>query len=316
MTGFWSMLDLRQSREESEVMGAVTAQFGLQTGRVSADAISLLTKLQTSLDAGVLITIFHQHLSGMMNISGACYRDPEGEMLMLGDRAASCVRYRLALDGISLGDISLWRMRPITLAELEQIEVLISALLYPVRNARLLQAAKREASHDALTGLANRHALTAVLAREMARAQRTQESLAVIMADIDHFKSINDRFGHGAGDEVLRRVAGCLAETIREADVACRYGGEEFLLVLPMADSACAQLVAERIRHGLSLLDFSDIDSALRVSMSFGVSTLMGEEEASQLLMRADTALYAAKSAGRDCVRLSVVEHGPTRLIA
>jgi len=161
------------------------------------------------------------------------------------------------------------------------------------------------AVQDPLTGLSNRRALFDQFAHEMARARRTGEVLSVCVMDLDHFKQINDRHGHAAGDTVLVRVANLLRECLRETDRIGRIGGEEFVLVLPDTGHEGAEKVIERCRAALvGTPVMLDVGEPLTVSASFGVVTALAGEQAteSQLVSRADDALYLAKKRGRNRV--------------
>lgn len=170
-----------------------------------------------------------------------------------------------------------------------------------------LQAANAQleklAVTDALTGLLNRRALSDLFRREIERAQRHRRELAVIMFDVDHFKAINDRHGHAAGDAVLRQIAGVAAQSTRSTDTTARYGGEEFVLVAPETDRASALELAERMRVALESADIRIDRQSLAVTASFGVAMLRGDDSRPEdVLRRADEALYAAKGAGRNRV--------------
>lgn len=156
---------------------------------------------------------------------------------------------------------------------------------------------------DPLTGLLNRRALFELLRREMARQQRYEYPLALIMIDIDHFKLVNDRHGHAAGDAVLQAVATTCASLLRSSDTIARYGGEEFVIVAPEADLASARQLAERLWTAVRLTDIPVGALSVHVTASFGVAMLQRDDrEPEPLLRRADEALYAAKAAGRDRV--------------
>ena len=158
--------------------------------------------------------------------------------------------------------------------------------------------------HDPLTGLFNRRHMEEALAREVQLARRKQRSLSAIMLDIDHFKRFNDRFGHEAGDEVLRQIGGLLAGQVRETDIACRYGGEEFLLLLPESSLATAVERAETLRRAARELELLHQGRDLgRVTLSLGVAELPDHALTGDALVgAADSALYEAKAAGRDRV--------------
>jgi diguanylate cyclase (GGDEF)-like protein len=178
-------------------------------------------------------------------------------------------------------------------------------LLARVRSAIRLRALLHEledlARTDVLTGLANRRHADAVLRSCLAGARRHGRDLCVVLVDIDRFKSVNDVHGHAAGDAVLRAVAARLADGLREEDLAARWGGEEFLLLLPDADSAAT--VCERMRAAVADTPvLTDDGTILTVTASFGWAAWTGDESPEQLVARADRALYAAKADGRDRV--------------
>lgn len=157
---------------------------------------------------------------------------------------------------------------------------------------------------DGLTGLRNRTYFLDVLGREFKRVRRVKEPCSIAIIDLDHFKQVNDTYGHLTGDAVLRHVARLLLSTMRETDTLTRYGGEEFGLILPDANTAQARVLAERMRRSISSSVFTFRDLRLNVTASFGVATHrfddgLGEQE---LIERADVALYAAKRAGRNRV--------------
>jgi diguanylate cyclase (GGDEF)-like protein len=170
-----------------------------------------------------------------------------------------------------------------------------------LENARLHDLVERQALVDGLTGLANRRAATEALHVEAARAERLETPLSVVLADLDGFKEVNDEHGHAVGDAVLRAFAEVLRETLRESDVAGRWGGEEFLLLLPGADEEGAAQLAERVRIRLAGRSIPGVPG-LRVTASFGVAEYAGETNTGQLVAAADGALYRAKRAGKDRV--------------
>jgi diguanylate cyclase (GGDEF)-like protein len=174
-----------------------------------------------------------------------------------------------------------------------------------LENAHLHGMVERQALVDGLTGLANRRATVDALHAEAARAERLDTPLSVVLADLDGFKDVNDVHGHAVGDEVLRVFADVLRETVRESDVAGRWGGEEFLLLLPGADLDGAVQLAERVRERLAAREIPDVPG-LRVTASFGVAVYAGESNSEQLVVAADDALYRAKRAGKDRVERAV----------
>ena len=174
-----------------------------------------------------------------------------------------------------------------------------------LENARLHGMVERQALVDGLTGLANRRAAAAALHAEAAQSERLETPLSIVLADLDGFKDVNDEHGHAVGDEVLRAFADVLRETVRESDVAGRWGGEEFLLLLPGADLDGAAQLAERVRVGLATRRIPSAPE-LRVTASFGVAEYAGESNSEQLVAAADSALYRAKRGGKDRVERAV----------
>jgi diguanylate cyclase (GGDEF)-like protein len=174
-----------------------------------------------------------------------------------------------------------------------------------LENARLHGMVERQALVDGLTGLANRRAASDALHAEAARAGRLETPLSVVLADLDGFKEVNDEHGHAVGDAVLRAFAEVLRDTLRESDLAGRWGGEEFLLLLPGADREGAAQLAERVRVGLAARRIPSAPE-LRVTASFGVAEYAGETNTEQLVAAADDALYRAKRGGKDRVERAV----------
>jgi diguanylate cyclase (GGDEF)-like protein len=162
-----------------------------------------------------------------------------------------------------------------------------------------------ELSHtDPLTGLNNRRSMMEALDKEFERSTRTQSPLSLLMLDIDHFKKINDNFGHQQGDKVLQSLAALLKEHLRQYDLATRFGGEEFALILPETSEKDACLVAERIRQSIQELELDDLPTHFRMTASIGLATSPNEVMATpdDLIREADDALYNAKRRGRNRV--------------
>ncbi len=173
-------------------------------------------------------------------------------------------------------------------------------------------ALKFQATHDPLTGLWNRLASVEALRRELSRSARQKESVSVVMADLDHFKSVNDTYGHMSGDAALRETAQRFLSSVRAYDTVGRYGGEEFMIVLPECDAQGAIHQAERIRGKFAQEPFDLPDAQIAVTLSLGVASVQvkGGLEPDALIWAADQALYRAKARGRNCVEpASEAEH-------
>jgi len=167
---------------------------------------------------------------------------------------------------------------------------------------RLYQELERQSTLDALTGISNRRTLELQAARAVAAAHRHRRELAAILIDADHFKHINDVYGHAAGDEALQKIAATLHHALRGEDLFGRLGGEEFVAVLPDTGEAAACASAERLRQAVEQLHFVAQHRPTPLRISLGVATLEPGDDVTTLWRRADQALYAAKNKGRNCV--------------
>jgi len=162
---------------------------------------------------------------------------------------------------------------------------------------------QRLAITDGLTGIYNRRYFFELAERELNRARRSEHLVSAIMLDVDHFKKVNDTYGHAIGDQVLRAVAERCSKNIRSIDNLGRYGGEEFAVILPLADLKVAQIVAERLRQCIADVPIPTEKGDVTVTISLGVaSSVQDDEDAAALLNRADAAMYEAKQAGRNRV--------------
>jgi two-component system cell cycle response regulator len=180
----------------------------------------------------------------------------------------------------------------------EMLERFVSQASLALTNARLLAQVRTLAAADGLTGVANRRTFDARLGSEIERSVRSGAPLSLVLLDVDHFKRLNDGYGHQAGDETLQRVAATLQAAARTVDLVARYGGEEFAVVLPETDDATAGEVAERMRRAIETMPGTP-----SVTASFGVAAFPSSAlNAADLIAAADEALYAAKQSGRNRV--------------
>lgn len=207
-------------------------------------------------------------------------------LLGFGDRMAAAICAAVGAMGLAL---LLGGMLLRVLAQLEQATLQL----------------KRFSSTDLLTGVVNRRAFLNLIEREWALAKRYETTCAMVMIDLDHFKRINESFGHACGDMLLRQIAEASSETLRQGDVLARLGGEEFGLFLPHTDPLGALDVAERIRERVERLDFCWNGHCIPVSVSLGVAALQADHVSlDQFVNAAEDALHTAKTDGRNCVRV------------
>jgi chemotaxis family two-component system sensor kinase Cph1 len=198
------------------------------------------------------------------------------------------------------GKSAAWR--PVELRSASDLASDLAALIVAAEIGRLNQRLEHLATSDHLTGLWNRYRMEEAIGHEVSLAERYGGACAIVMFDIDHFKRMNDTFGHDAGDEVLRQVARTVASQLRNTDVVSRWGGEEFIVLAANTGLAGATRLAERLRSAVAALTIRDYGS---VTASFGVATHQKGESSREMVKRADLAMYAAKQGGRNRVEVS-----------
>jgi diguanylate cyclase (GGDEF)-like protein len=209
--------------------------------------------------------------------------------------------------GVVVGSVLVQTPEALDANNAEDLQTSVSAAGPVIANLRNLAVAEMRAATDVLTGLANHRSVQDTLNRMAAQAGRTKTQLAAVLFDLDHFKQVNDVHGHAKGDEVLASVGAAVAAIVRESDFVGRYGGEEFVALLPDSDLEGAAVLAEKLRAAIEALEIPGLDRGL--SASFGVAILpLHAVTGDQLLRSADRALYAAKNAGRN--RVEVVQSG------
>jgi two-component system, cell cycle response regulator len=209
----------------------------------------------------------------------------------------------IRLGDIAIGNLALATRHPMHSQDAALASVIARELAGPIRMATLVEESQHMARVDALTGLLNRRAFITALEVEMERATRYGQVLSVFMLDVDHFKAINDRWGHGSGDAVLSKLGALLPATLRRPDSVARWGGEEFVGALPCTNLDGAVLAAERVRTAIERMNVSDAGgSAIPVTASLGVAQIAAGDTVDSLVDRADRAMYAAKTGGRNRV--------------
>jgi diguanylate cyclase (GGDEF)-like protein/PAS domain S-box-containing protein len=311
------MGELLQSCVSKDEVYAAALGFGPRIFPTSRGALALLNPERnvaeltgTWLDCALPLTVFE---------ATSCWalRTGHPHLVIAGDTTAPCAHAAgvkstylcipILAQGEALGILHFQATEEVPVladAELSLKTTFAGQVGLSVANIRLREALRNQSIKDSLTGLYNRRYLTEMLEREIRRAVRAEQSLGVLMLDLDHFKKFNDTYGHEAGDTVLRETASFLTKSIRVEDVVCRFGGEEFVVILPTADMNSAHARAERIRSKLRELTVLHQGQSLgMITVSVGVATLPQHGTSPKdLLEAADAALYRAKREGRDRV--------------
>ncbi len=265
--------------------------------------LKLSSRLQTTLELQQLLEIFFNEMKHAVLVDGMCYSNSNQNLLnSFGKEGIHSCTYRLTTHKDYMGELTFSRSTRFREHELANIEGLISTLVYPLRNAVRYTEALAAAFRDPLTGAGNRIALDKTLEREVELAKRHNQPLSVLMLDIDHFKNVNDTYGHAMGDEVLKQVVTSISSCIRQTDMCFRYGGEEFLIMLASADTEGAHRIAERIRSSIEAAVFTHEKGSLSITSSIGSATLYASDTMHSICERADSALYKAKNSGRNRV--------------
>jgi diguanylate cyclase (GGDEF)-like protein len=235
--------------------------------------------------------------------------DPLMSCEVCGKTGSYSVCEPLLVSGEVIGAALVLHPEPLTARELGALTSSVGQAAPVLANLRNLALAEFRAATDALTGLPNSRAARDTLKRMVAQAARMVSPLSALLLDLDHFKQINDSFGHGRGDDVLAAVGSVLPSVLREADFAARYGGEEFLILLPATGHDEAALVAEKVRATIETIRVAGVNR--EITASIGIAAVPEDAgDADTLVRHADRALYTAKANGRNQVK--VAEPAPT----
>ena len=298
VTAMILVIPLRPVTESSQLTAAVILSFAIYL--FFPNRIAWVVALNVYLAVGFLLAlIFWSTVSSSM-IFGAA-------MVLLFQNAVGLVILR-RLSALQRRQFALLAMERQTNKLMQQ----------EIESRKDLEAQLRQqAQKDHLTGLNNRRWFLELAEQELRHCRRRQEPLSLCMVDLDHFKTVNDRFGHAVGDRVLVQIAGLCQEVLRDSDIIGRYGGEEFVLALPGTDASAAFEVAERLRLRILHFTFLELPEPLQLSITAGIAEVTAEDEdPGSALERADLALYAGKARGRNTVILENElqnEHGNRR---
>ncbi|EON92399.1 diguanylate cyclase [Marinobacter lipolyticus SM19] len=267
----------------------------------------LTRRLSTTLSLEDQLAILAGEISEIVPIDTLNYRHQIGGtdfVFSSGMGGPHRCEYRLNLEGEFYGTLSLKRRQKFTEQELEAIEMMLGAAICPIRNACRFHAIEHAALTDSLTGTPNKRAMDTALQQACRLSDRHGDQYSLILCDLDHFKAINDNYGHIVGDHLLKLAACELEKSVRSSDSVYRFGGEEFAILLPHTGELEARNVADRVREYIGNIAINCGDINVSVTASCGVATHLTGEASDQWLARADEALYRAKDHGRNCTRV------------
>ncbi|MEI6290591.1 MAG: GGDEF domain-containing protein [Chloroflexota bacterium] len=314
-----SRYQLRKGKLNFVGAGMLTASFLLITASIASEG-SIRTPTITNLALVIIISgilfdfkgILISIAASSLSVYGLIYAENAG-MLQPFHYATSMLQwFTLTLSFFITGGITYFtHMITMTALKRSKKEIQVrkqveKELQQRVAEVEKLQEELREqALHDPLTGLFNRRYLAETLPRELTRCTREKEPLSIIIADIDHFKTINDNFGHLTGDKFLVRIAGVIKQILRDSDIVCRFGGEEFLIVLPGASLDSARERAEAIRQKCANMLLQHEGQEIGITLSLGVSAARQHgTEGETIITKADQAMYYSKQMGRNQVQV------------
>ena len=265
--------------------------------------LRIITTPHSSLHVRDIVPKLAREIRRIVSGVSVRYRNRNAHLLVDdGIRETNCYSYELNLVGKLLGEISFRASSPYWNSEQMILKILLCSLVHPLRNALLYERALKMALKDPLTGVNNRASMRAHINQHISLAQRQNTPLSVLMIDIDLFKSVNDHYGHIVGDIVLTHVAKHIINCTRTSDGVFRYGGEEFVVMLPSTASKGAELLADRIRSDIESMAIESLAIHSNVTVRVGVAHYKLGESQISLLKRTDDMLLAAKRSGRNRV--------------
>ncbi len=273
------------------------------TKAINLHHYDLSSALQTTLKFPELIAIFCSKIANKIPHSAYAYTNKEFDLeVKSGVFTRHSCNYALKVEHQQLGELTLMNNHRFSESDLQLLETMLCCLIYPLRNATLFHQALKLAYTDQLTQANNRASFNDSINREISLATRNIKKLSLIFFDIDHFKAINDTYGHDCGDITLASSAKRIKENLRDSDIFFRYGGEEFVILLSDTDANGAEFLAERIRASIEQHTIAYGMDIIKITASLGVSTLRDNDTRESFVMRADKAMYTAKHNGRNRV--------------
>jgi len=288
-------------KKESANLAIVSNNTFEASKAVNLHHYDISSALQTTLEFNELIQIFSTKIQSLIPHNGFVYENDEfGLEIKNGIFTKHSCTYALKVEDMQLGSLKIMRRQRFDDEEIKLLESLLCALIYPLKNATLFNQALKMAYTDPLTKTNNRAAFKDTLQREIKLAHRNLSHLSIIFFDIDHFKEVNDNYGHECGDIALTSAANCIKDAVRGSDIVFRYGGEEFVIILNDTGIEGAQVIADRIRTNIENHTISYGMEIIKLTASLGISTLRESDDCDSVIQRADNAMYCAKEKGRN----------------
>lgn len=303
------MINMSTSRQQAEAIAFKETGIAPETARHTTQnlqheqRLQLLSVLHGSLDLQTILKEFQQAVETTVPNVNLYYQHEELQLhINIGSIEGNQITYTLDLENQYLGTISFIRDKAFADIDIQHFKDLLCLLLHPVKNAIEHYHALQSALRDPLTQLANRAALEPALHRDIELARRHGTPFSILALDLDHFKHVNDNYGHHAGDYVLQWFSKQLEHAVRDSDLTFRIGGEEFLILLSNTDEKGAITLAERIRENIENKICYYKDTSINTTVSIGIANFGSEDDEFSLMEAADKALYRAKQNGRNRV--------------
>lgn len=284
-----------------------TPQPAVVQNRASLNIVKLMQRLHASLDSQAIIKILVREIKTHLPVDGLVYVPPDHTVVKYGHRSRIQIKFRLVHRGDCLGELVIYRLQPFIRTERALLQHIIATSILPLKNSWIYRQALTNSLKDPLTRLPNRQAFDQQLQREMLLAGRHLTPLAMLLIDLDHFKTINDNHGHATGDAVLLRAAKIMAACGRKSDMLFRIGGDEFVILLSNTSILGATQSAERLRQSIEQHTFHHRFKPIQLTLSIGVGAWMRGDRPRSFFQRTDAALYQAKNRGKN--RVVVIEN-------
>lgn len=270
---------------------------------VNEEKVNLVEQLQTTLSLEKMLEIFSMEVAKIVNFNSLSFLYEEEEVKVRGSTNAEFIsEFPIKVENIEIGQIVYQSSTPISNIAKRQLGVIHSKVAYSLRNGVLYEKMQRLALKDSLTSLGNRRYFDETIVRMIQQAERSQMPFVLMLLDLDNFKQVNDKFGHQEGDKILQEFAQGLNDSVRGNDIIFRFGGDEFAILLDNCSGQTANIVASRVRH---ICSTHNNLARHGISASIGCAKWQNADSEKTLFSRADNALYNAKEAGKNCMKIA-----------